>query len=107
MMGRIGVVKERPNFGNQQVKKVSEIEMGKRYIEHYWDGSGIIIPIRVMNLDNDWIFEDDVLAKGKYIKIKKKGHDDIEFETDYALSDLGVIPYENGMWNATNWLEKL
>ena len=83
------VATERPVFGDKQVKKVSEIEWGKKYIEHYRSGSSIIT------------------------LIQRKGDTEIEIRTGYdfvidmPLSDCGVIPYENGLWNATNWLEKL
>ena len=38
-----------------------------------------------------------------WIKIMKESG----YIGDHSLMDLGVIPYENGLWNKTNWLEKL
>lgn len=93
------VVKERPNFGSKQVKKASEIEPGKRYRRHHAMGTSIVFPIR--------------LGVG-WIKAKTMGQEfvtakDIEIAdiNDGSLADWGVIPYENGMWNRTNWLEKI
>ena len=89
-----GVVKERPNFGDKQVRTISEIEWGKRYRKHYGDGSSeIVIPIR----------EKDVHGM---ISVRKVS-DGVPFTTDMSLMDSGVIPYENGMCNRTNWLEKI
>lgn len=88
-----GVVKERPNFGNRQVRNVSEIEWGKKYREHYSRGSRIIILIQ--RKDNS-----------KWIKIGVI-YDDVPVVTDASLADCGVIPYEHDMWNKTNWLEKI
>ena len=85
-----GVVKERPDFGDKQVKQVSEIECGKKYIEHYRCGSSIITLIQRKG-DTKWM---EIRTDSGYI-------------TDYSLADCGVIPYESGAWNAANWLEKL
>ena len=89
-----GVVEERPNFGNRQVRKVSEIEWGKKYRKHWGNGSKIITLIQ-----RD--------GKSQWIKIRKKSDYGMQIITDMSLADLGVIPYENGMWNVTNWVEKL
>ena len=88
-----GVVKERPNFGNRQVRSAPEIEWGKKYREHYSNGSRIITLIRRKD-DSQWI-KIGVIC------------DDVPFVTDASLADCGVIPYKNGMWNKTNWLEKI
>ena len=89
-----GVVKERPNFGDKQVREQSEIEWGQEYRKHYGDGSSeIVIPVR----------RKDTCGM---IKIRKI-YDSVPFITDMSLMDSGVIPYENGMWNRTNWLEKI
>lgn len=90
---RTGVVEERPNFGDMQVRKVSEIEWGKEYREHY---SGAIRIITLVRRKDD----------SKWIKIRVI-YDDIPFVTDASLADCGVIPYENNMWNRTNWLERI
>jgi len=90
-----GVVKERPNFGDKQVRKLSEIEWGQEYKKHYGDGSSeIVIPVR---------------RKDAYGMIKiRKIYDSVPFITDMSLADCGVIPYkETGLWNKTNWLEKI
>ena len=97
------VTKERPNFGDNQVKRVSEIEMGKRYRKHHYSGTGeILIPIR-KSYRTGWI-------KAKLIFDQEPITDkDIEIASirDIPLADCGVIPYEKtGMWNKTNWLEK-
>ena len=89
-----GVVKKRPNFGNKQVRTPSEIKWGREYRKHYGDGSSeIVTPVR---------------RKDTYGMIKiRKICDSVPFITDMSLTDSGVIPYENGMWNKTNWLEKI
>ena len=99
MKGGKGVVKERPDFGDKQVKKVSELEMGKRYRRHHAMGTNIVIP---MQLKVGWV-------KAKTMGQEPVTAKDIEIADieDESLSDWGVLPYENGMWNRTNWLEKL
>ena len=61
-----------------------------------------MIPIRKSYKDG-WIkakrIHNHELVTDKDIEIASIG--------DIPLSDCGVIPYENGMWNATNWLKKL
>ena len=99
MIGRKGVVKERPDFSGKQVKKASEMEIEKRYRRHHAMGTNIVIPIQ---LGVSWvgaktIGQEPVTAKDIEMA-------DIE---DESLLDWGVIPYENGLWNKTNWLEKL
>lgn len=99
MINRKGIVKERPNFGDKQVKKASEIEIGKKYRRHHAIGTDIVFPIQlgVGRVGAKTINQESVTAK------------DIEIADikDESLMDWGVIPYKNGMWNATNWLEKL
>ena len=98
----IGVVKERPDFGDKQVKKVSDLEMGKQYRKYHGLGTEIIIPLQ-KSYGNSWI-------KAKTIHDHESITDkDIEIAVikDISLGDCGVIPYDNGMWNRTNWLEKL
>ena len=43
---RVGVVEERPDQGDKQVKEVADIEMGKIYRRHHAMGTNIVIPIR-------------------------------------------------------------
>lgn len=98
-----GVVKERPDFGNKQVKQVSELEMGKKYRKYNANlTTEILIPIRRSYRDG-WIKAKRIFD---YEPVTDK---DIEIASigDMSLSDCGVIPYENGVWNRTNWLEKL
>lgn len=99
----VGVVKERPDFGDKQVKQVSELEMGKIYRKYNADSATeFLIPIRKSYKDG-WIKAKRISEHGpvtdKDIEIASVG--------DMSLSDCGVIPYENGMWNRTNWLKKL
>lgn len=42
----------------------------------------------------------------KWIKIGVGGGD-TQYVTDASLADCGVIAYENGLWNPTNWLENM
>ena len=99
----IGVVKERPNFGDKQVRQVSELEMERIYRKHNADSTTeLLIPIRKSYRDG-WIkskliFDHDIVTEKDI---------EIAFVGDMSLSDCGVIPYKNGIWNATNWLEKV
>jgi len=69
---------------------VSDIEWEKKYIDHYCGGSSIITLLNRIG-DSEWV------------KIRT-GYD---YVMSHSLADLGVIPYENGLWNRTNWLEKM
>lgn len=100
MSEETGVTEKRPAQGDKQVKKVSDIEMGKIYRRHHAMGTNIVIPIRKSD-------------RVGWMKVKTIGQEpvtekDIEIAhiEDESLSDWGVIPYDNGMWNRTNWLEK-
>lgn len=98
-----GLIKERPNFGDRQVKQVSEIEMGRIYRKHNANSTTeLLIPIRKSH-EEGWIKAKRIFDQGS---VTDKDIE-IAYVGDMPLSDCGVIPYENGMWNRTNWLEKI
>lgn len=96
-----GTVEERPDQGDKQVKEVADIEMGKIYRIHYAMGTNIVIPIQ-KSYRAGWI---EVKTMGREPITEK----DIEIAAirDESLADWGVIPYDTGMWNRTNWLENI
>jgi len=96
-----GVIEERPDQGDKQVKGVSDIEMGKVYRRHHARGTNIVIPIR-KSYRVGWI-------KAKTMGQEPVTEKDIEIADikDESLADWGVIPYKNDMWSRTNWLEKI
>lgn len=96
-----GVVEERPDQGDKQVKEVADIEMGETYRRHHAMGTNIVIPIQKS-------------YRAGWMRMKTMGQEpitekDIEIADirDASLADWGVIPYDTGMWNSTNWLEKI
>ena len=96
------LVEERPNFGDKQVKSVSEIEMDRMYMRHHGLGTEIVIPIRKCYKEG-WI-------KAKSIHDHEPITDNdimIALIQDNSLADWGVIAYDNGLWNPTNWLERM
>ena len=99
---KIEVVKERPDFGDKQVRQASEVEMEKLYRWHCRRGMlSVIFPIR--KEDNGiWIKAKQI--SDEPVTMKDIAEADIG---DVSLADCGVIPYKGGMWNGTNWLEKL
>lgn len=106
--GDKGTIKERPTFGGKQVRKESEIEMGKLYRWHHGEGRHksvtLIFPIR-KSFRTGWI-------EAKVMHYEPVTEKDIEeaYTKDIPLTDCGVIPYkgdEGDVWNEWNWLERV
>lgn len=89
----VGRIKNRPNFSSRQVRNVCEIEWGKEYRNHYFGGSEILTILRQKGTSG-WV-------------VVNKSSGGTTFTTDMSLADCGVIPYNDCIWNATNWLEKI
>ena len=87
---------ERPNFGPTQVTSPEQLVVGRSYRRHHAEGrtytpSSELGVVRVLEE-----------PQGRWVKVERS---DMTF--DYSLADMGVIPYDSGYWNATNWLEDL
>ena len=98
------LVETQPNFGNNQIKNVSEIEMGKLYRRHHHLGTEIVIPVRQCYNKEGWIkaksiFDSEMITE-KDISIASI--------IEQSLSDWGIIPYSSSnKYNSDNWLEKV
>ena len=97
------VVKTQPNFGNNQIKKVSEIEMGKMYRRHHAKGTEIVIPVRHCHKEG-WIKAKSIFDNG-IITEKAISLASIK---NQSLADWGIISYlPSNKYNSNNWLEKV
>lgn len=94
------VGQERPDFGENQVKDLSEIREDKQYVVHL---TYIGEKYAFVCLSNPFQTQD-----GEHrIKVR---HLESGRETIESLAALGVIPYSiSGVdsWNNYNWLEKI
>lgn len=92
-------VEVRPNFGNSQVRTADEIVEGATYIKHYRTGGKRRMKVINSPHKNDegrwWM---DVEYMGGPLDGK---------QYEESLADAGVVPYESGLWNPTNWLERV
>jgi hypothetical protein len=98
------VVETQPNFGNNQIKKLSEIEMGKMYRRHHAKGTEIVIPVRRCYNKEGWI-KAKVIFDSEMITEKDILLASIE---NQSLADWGIIQYQpSNKYNPNNWLEKV
>ena len=96
--GAVG--QERPDFGENQVKDLSEIEKDKQYVVHL---TYIGEEYAFVCLSEPFQTEDG----NHRIKVR---HLESGRETIESLAALGVMPYSiSGVdsWNNYNWLEKI
>ena len=98
------IVEIQPNFGNNQIKKLSEIEMGKMYRRHHKVGTEIVIPVRRCYNKEGWI-KAKVIFDSEMITEKDISIASIK---NQSLADWGIIPYSSSnMYNPNNWLGKI
>jgi len=89
------IAKIRPNFGNKQVRNISEIVWGEKYVLLSGTEETPVIALKG-SIDSThyknriWVND---LFSGKCNRI--------------FLHDYGVIPHENGMWSRTGHIEKI
>ncbi len=83
-------VKDRPDFGALQVRCPHQIKMGFSYIDVTIGDTVIITCEPYFDRTTMW-FEVDSKSCPWYAK--------------RSLSDRNIIPYENGIWNSSNWLK--
>ena len=98
------LVETQSNFGNNQIKKLSEIEMGKMYRRHHNLGTEIVIPVRRCYNKEGWI-KAKIILDSKMIT-----ETDISISSikNQSLADWGIIKYQpSNMYNPDNWLEKV
>ena len=77
----------------RQVKSVEELVVGRKYIDFYKDKRGMTFTI----------VEIDSPKKG-WIRVNNEPSRGSLFTDNRCLADMGVIPYEDGMWNPSNYL---
>jgi len=94
----VGVVLERPVFGDRQIKDLSQLVVGNTYIRHGKGVEGVEVKILTVPYlgDNDsWV---DVLSNGHTITT--------------SLADMGISPYSGYednkyRWHRYHWVEPL
>lgn len=90
--------RERILRGPNQVLSLGQIEVGRAYIErHKNDEVG-----REFSTSMVIVGEPQVIDGSSWVRISVEG-----VEWDASLADMGVIPYESGVWNPANWLEAI
>lgn len=99
------VCAERPDHGPSQIRDVSEIKLGDSVVRHLINNIQCHFTITgkpFLDSNGAWCvkakYTDTVTAcyytQNKYL------------ETILFLSGLGVVPYNDGLWNKHGWLEK-
>lgn len=96
-----GDQKGRPNFGTNQVRDLSEIKPGMVLVARRHDaphiyGETLMTIGFPFQRDNSWW----ICARSFSSRL-------VDWSTRHNISlvDHGVVPYSNGLWNPSNWLE--
>jgi len=85
-----GVVKMRPDFGKRQVKDLKNLVVGRKYIAKGAHSSKMFT-LESLPYENGGKWKINIFRNKRII------------DTDSIyLADYGVMPYDNGYWNATN-----
>jgi len=73
---------------SKQVKSPSELVVGGSYEVVYATGENC--PLKITSIDND---------NGRFRALSESG-----FSHEDFFEDLGLIPYDNGKWNSSNYI---
>lgn len=82
---------ERPIFSEKQIMSFEDLIEDHLYTMHYREGSSNIVQFKSLTKGN----------RGWRINYVVSGYTHI---SSVYLSDTGVMPYENGKWNPTNYM---
>ena len=89
------LLKSRPDFGTGQIKDVKDLQVGVIYYRCHASKSGGQDKTKIK-----------ILEIGKK-KLKVLVLWDNPLALEISLSDHNLLPYRDGMWNPSNWIEKL
>ena len=91
-------IKTRPDYGPLQVRSPEELEIGKRYILHYFGGIKIFVYVILIASKNSKSFSYEVISP----------KEDVSNRTSkMSFADSSILPYggENkDLWNNVNYI---
>jgi len=89
--------KKQKIYDKRQVKKASELKVGKTYI---WVHKN---PCSDFRLEQVLEITEINKKKGKFKAIWHSGNN-FKFEDNFSMEDYGLKPYSTGFWNLSNYL---
>lgn len=88
--------KKQKIYDKNQIKKASELKVGKTYI---WVHKN---PCSDFKLEQVLEVTEINRKKGKFKALWHSG--DFKFEENFSMADYGLKPYSTGFWNMSNYL---